>query len=61
MILHLDKDQARLVHQSLELLHMNLRTQVADQVPAVKELVLPSLFQLELLITWFDKQRELES
>lgn len=61
MRLELTKDQSHMVHRALERLHLALREGLAkSESKDVSSLVTAEMFQLELLITWFDRQRELE-
>lgn len=56
--LNLSKEQSRLVHQAVE----SLKRDLLKERPEAKGMVLAtideSVFQLELLETWFDKQME---
>lgn len=65
MNLHLTKDQARLVARSIEHYSRTLKKDLQAADPVVVKTLKPSadedLFQLELLETWFDKQREMEA
>ena len=64
MNLHLTKDQARLVARSIEYFSRSLKKDLQAADPVVVKTLKPQadedLFQLELLETWFDKQREME-
>lgn len=62
MRLELSKTQADLVHSALEDKQRALREEMNAKPPsqAVLDLISPQLFQLELLVTWFDRQKELQ-
>lgn len=61
MKLELSKDQIWLVHKALEGYQRDLREQIKKVDRDVVDRIEPDLFQLELLITWFDRQREMSS
>lgn len=61
MTLHLTQSQADLVHTALEWHHRDLKKQNDEQAKSVSRLIDPALFQLELLITWFDRQKEMRT
>jgi hypothetical protein len=57
MTLYLTKSQRNLVHTALEKYQRDLKDAMKKD-PKGAELVQEQVFQLELLVTWFDKQRE---
>lgn len=59
MNLHLTKEQARLVESAVELYSRTLKEQSKDSTESMKPLLSDALFQLELLSTWFERQREM--
>lgn len=61
MTIHLDKNQMRLIQNALEHYRRSIQDQLKeDPKPEVERLIAPDLFQVELLTTWFDRQREME-
>lgn len=59
-MIYLSKSQMFLVLKALEAHQKNITDQLKEK-PEVKDLIGEDLFQLELLVTWFDRQREINS
>lgn len=59
MTLYLTKEQTTLVHLALESYHSLIKVESRDSAGRVKELVEPNIFQIELLLVWFERQREM--
>lgn len=62
MRLILNKDQTYIIHRALEVYEKSLQQQLKERPvgDAVTRLIDPDLFQLDLLINWFEKQRDKE-
>lgn len=61
MTIYLNKDQMRTVQLALENYSKTLKTEIKDKAPSIRDLIEPELFQIELLATWFERQREMQS
>lgn len=56
MMIYLSESQQKLVQLALEAYQRNLREQLKEPLnPKIKAFIEPDLFQLDLLVTWFDR------
>lgn len=60
MMIYLSKTQTYLVLKALAQYQRSIQESLKEK-PETKELIGEDLFQLELLVTWFDRQREINS
>ena len=62
MMIYLNTSQADIIQLALENYQRQILTSLNEaESDSVKNLINTSLFELDLLVTWFDRQKELRS